>query len=439
MPNYRTEDIRNITLVGHSGAGKTTLIEALLARAGQIGEAGTIERGTTTTDHDPLEKEFKHSLDSAVASLDFEGIHLNMIDTAGFPDFRGPTLAGMAATETTAVVINAHNGVELSTRRLMRRAKQRRLCRIIVVNKIDQVGKNTLSSLVDIIREEFGPECLPVNLPAKGFTTVADCFFGTDGETDVLSLAEAHEAIIDQVVEMDDELMMKYLDGEKLTREELHDAAERALRRGHRGRELLTVDTLRGCARRIMRGITARRPHRGAHSVRHPYRATQHLGQCARRDRARTQQHRILAQKTHNGRFDTEPAGTAVQNEIHRVTEFLAHMVGRRRRYPAVAIGRRRRDTAVELGQHGLLHQLGQLVDDEGALVRVLVERHPELAVDDHLDRHRAADRLLGGSGDGLVVGVGVQAVAVVGDREQALQGGPDVVEVDVLAVQGAS
>lgn len=233
MPNYTTEDIRNITLVGHAGSGKTSLIEALLVRSGAIGEAGTIERGTTTTDHDPLEKEFQHSLDSAVASLDFEGIHLNMIDTPGFPDFRGPTLTGMAATETTAIVINAHNGVELSTRRLMRRAKQRRLCRIIVVNKIDQVGKNTLASLVDIIREEFGPECLPINLPAEGLSKVLDCFYDDDGETDILSMSEAHEAIIDQVVEVNEDLMEKYLEGEELGKEELHDAFEKALREGH--------------------------------------------------------------------------------------------------------------------------------------------------------------------------------------------------------------
>jgi elongation factor G len=232
MPNYRTEDIRNITLVGHSGSGKTTLVEALLAKSGKIGEAGTIERGTTTTDHDPLEKEYQHSLDSAIASLDFEGIHVNLIDTPGFPDFRGPTLTGMAATETTALVINAHNGIELSTRRLMRRAKRRRLCRIIVINKIDQPGVD-LTRVVNSIREEFGPECLPINLPAQGFSTVADCFFGTEGETDVFSLAEAHEAIIDQVVETNEGLMEKYLEGEELNREELHNAFEQALREGH--------------------------------------------------------------------------------------------------------------------------------------------------------------------------------------------------------------
>jgi len=232
MPNYRTEDIRNITLVGHTGSGKTTLVEALLVKSGKIGEAGTVERGTTTTDHDPLEKEFQHSLDSAIASLDYDGIHVNLVDTPGFPDFRGPTLTGMAATETTAVVINAHNGIELSTRRLMRRAKRRRLCRIIVISKMDQPGVN-LTRLVKDIREELGPECLPINLPADNFSKVKDCFFGTEGETDIFSLAEAHEAIIDQVVEVNDELMEKYLEGEELSREELHNAFEQALREGH--------------------------------------------------------------------------------------------------------------------------------------------------------------------------------------------------------------
>jgi elongation factor G len=232
MPNYRTEDIRNLTLVGHTGSGKTTLVEALLTKSGKIGEAGTIERGTTTTDHDPLEKEFQHSLDSAIASFDSEGIHVNLIDTAGFPDFRGPTLTAMAATETTAVVINAHNGIELSTRRLMRRAKRRRLCRIIVISKMDQPGVN-LTRLVKNIREEFGPECLPINLPTENYSKVKDCFFGTEGDTDVFSLAEAHEAIIDQVVEVNDDLMEKYLEGEELSRDDLHNAFEQALREGH--------------------------------------------------------------------------------------------------------------------------------------------------------------------------------------------------------------
>jgi elongation factor G len=197
-------------------------VEALLVKSGKIGEAGTIERGSTTTDHDPLEKEFQHSLDSAIASFDSDGIHVNLIDTAGFPDFRGPTLTAMAATETTAVVINAHNGIELSTRRLMRRAKRRRLCRIIVISKMDQPGVN-LTQLIKNIREEFGPECLPINLPSDDF----------EGETDIFSLAEAHEAIIDQVVEVNDDLMEKYLEGEDLSRDELHNAFEQALREGH--------------------------------------------------------------------------------------------------------------------------------------------------------------------------------------------------------------
>ncbi len=232
MPTYQTEDIRNIALIGHAGCGKTTLIEALLAKAGAIGETGSVERGSTVTDFDPLEHKYQHSLDSAIASLDFEGMHLNLIDTAGFPDFRGPTLSAMAAAETCAIVINANSGIELSTRRLIRRAKRRRLCRMIIINKIDQENVD-LKGLVREIREEFGPECLPINLPAENLSTVRDCFFHDEGETDIFSLAEAHEAILDQVVEVNDSLMEKYLEGESLTREELHDACEKALREGH--------------------------------------------------------------------------------------------------------------------------------------------------------------------------------------------------------------
>ncbi|MEE4174453.1 MAG: elongation factor G [Xanthomonadales bacterium] len=232
MAIHDTNDIRNLALVGHTGSGKTTLVEALLAATGTIGEAGTIERGNTVTDHTSLEQRYQHSLDSAIASFEFEGVHVNLIDTPGFPDFRGPALASMAAAETSAIVINAAAGIELSTRRLMRRAKRRRLCRMIIINRIDASGAD-LESLVREIQGEFGPECLPINLPSAGLSRVTDCFFEESGETDIFSLADAHEAIIDQVVEMDDELMMKYLEGEKLERQALHDAAERALRRAH--------------------------------------------------------------------------------------------------------------------------------------------------------------------------------------------------------------
>jgi len=232
MPSYRTKDIRNIALVGHSGSGKTTLAEALLVKSGAKGEAGTVERGSTTMDYDPIERKYQHSLDSALASLDYEGMHLNLIDTPGIPDFRGPTLASMTAVETTAIVVNALSGIEMSTRRLMRRAKQRRLCRMIIINRIDAEGVD-LTQLVNDLREEFGPACLPVNLPAENLTTVRDCFFHTEGDTDIFSLSEAHDAIIDQVVEVNEELMEKFLEGEELSRDELHTAFEQALREGH--------------------------------------------------------------------------------------------------------------------------------------------------------------------------------------------------------------
>ncbi len=209
--SYTTDNIRNIALAGQASAGKTTLFEALLHAGGTIQTAGSIERGTTVSDHDPLEKERRHSLGTSIASIDSGDAHINLIDTPGSPDFRGPTLSALAAVETCAIVIDATTGIAHQTRRLMDRAKQRNLCRILVVNKIDHEGID-LEGVVEALRDEFGNECLPINLPAKNGSTVVDCFFQPSGESDFSSVGDAHQHIIDQVVEINETVMGHYLD-----------------------------------------------------------------------------------------------------------------------------------------------------------------------------------------------------------------------------------
>ncbi|PKM01904.1 MAG: hypothetical protein CVV17_06415, partial [Gammaproteobacteria bacterium HGW-Gammaproteobacteria-7] len=235
----RSEQIRNVALVGHAGAGKTTLFEALLHAGGTVKSAGSVERGNTVSDSDPMEKTRGHSINSAVASIDHgadpnERVHVNLIDTPGYPDFRGPTLSALAAVETCAVVVNATAGIEHSTQRLMDYARARRLARVLIVNRIDD-DQADLALLVEQLRDAFGPECLPINLPAKGRQTVMDCFFRPDGEADFSSVADAHQRILDQVVEVDEEVMGRYLEeGEQgLSAQELHDSFEQCLRDGH--------------------------------------------------------------------------------------------------------------------------------------------------------------------------------------------------------------
>jgi elongation factor G len=232
--SYNTENIRNIALAGHAGAGKTTLFEALLHAGGVIQIQGSVERGSTQSDTDIQERTRGHSIDSCIAGIDLPHCHINLIDTAGYADFRGGTLSAFAAVETVAVVVNAANGIEHGARRMMEHARQRRLARVLVVNKIDAEGA-ALADLVDALRDEFGPECLPVNLPAQGGRQVLDCFFHQDGATDFSSLAEAHQRILDQVVEINENVMGAYLDaGEAaLSPQQLHDAFEQCLREGH--------------------------------------------------------------------------------------------------------------------------------------------------------------------------------------------------------------
>jgi elongation factor G len=228
--------IRTIALVGQAGSGKTSLAEALLAKAGAIPAAGSVERGTTVCDYTPLEKQLQHSLKLAVATFDAkveeEPTRVHMLDTPGYPDFLGHALPALAAVETAAIVINAQNGVEMMTGRFMQYAQKRGLDRLIVVNKIDAENVDC-EELLERIQQVFGKECLPLNLPAGNRSRVSDCFFAPSGEADFSSVEEAHRKLIDQVVEVDEKLMEKYLEKGEVTPEELHEPLERALREGH--------------------------------------------------------------------------------------------------------------------------------------------------------------------------------------------------------------
>ena len=232
MAKYSTESIRTVALVGHTGAGKTTLAEALLARAGAIPAPGSVEKGNTVCDFDPLEKTYKHSLNSAIVNLTWKNTHIHLIDTPGSPDFMGQALGALAAVETAVIVVNAETGIQLATDRMLKGAAKRGLCRMIVVNRIDAENAD-LPALLERIRQSVGRECLPINLPAKGGTAVVDCFFNPDGEADFSSVKEAHSALVDQVVEVDEALMAKYLEQGEVAPEQLHAPFEKALRDGH--------------------------------------------------------------------------------------------------------------------------------------------------------------------------------------------------------------
>ncbi|MDP3511866.1 MAG: elongation factor G [Sulfuritalea sp.] len=237
MANYSTESIRALALVGHGGAGKTTLAEALLFKAGAINAKGSVEKGSSVCDFDPQEKTAGHSLNSAMVNFAAEGVHIHLIDTPGYPDFAGQAVAALAGVETAIVVINAQTGIELATERMMRAAQARGLARMIVINKIDADNVD-LPGLVNQIRERFGKECLLLDLPAQGRQDVVEVLEHDGGRGDVTSdfdsIAHAHRELIDQLVEEDESLLARYLEeGADPAAQELHAPFEKALRAGH--------------------------------------------------------------------------------------------------------------------------------------------------------------------------------------------------------------
>jgi len=233
MPKFHTASIRAVALVGHGGAGKTTLAEALLQHAGAIAVAGSVERGSTVCDFDAQEKAAGHSLSSSLVNFAWEDVHVHVVDTPGYPDFAGQAMAALAGVDTALVVINAQTGIELMTERMMRAAANRGLARMIVINKIDAENLD-LPGLIADIRERFGPACKFLDLPTPDHGKVVEVMEHASGEADIDSVEHAHRELIDQLVEEDESLMERYLeDGRDPNAGELHAPFEKALREGH--------------------------------------------------------------------------------------------------------------------------------------------------------------------------------------------------------------
>lgn len=231
MANYTTKDIRNIALTGSQGAGKTTLVEAMLNTSGEIGHIGTVEEGTTVCDFDELEKEYAHGIDSSVVHFDHKGAHINVIDTPGSPGFYGKSVSAIPAVETQIIMIDASAGIDTMTRKLIALGRERELPQVILINKTDH--GDDLAALLDNIQSTFGGVCRPVNLPTDGGKSVIDCFQNSSGESDLGDVESFHTGIIDQVVEVDDELMEAYLEQGEVSPDQLHGPFEAALRQGH--------------------------------------------------------------------------------------------------------------------------------------------------------------------------------------------------------------
>lgn len=232
MPAYTTADIRNVLLAGHGQAGKTTLIDAMLFAAGMTGRKGSTLDGSSFSDFEKDEKERKHSIYSSLLYLDHQGKRINLIDSPGSSDLIGGAMSCLPAVETMMCVINAQAGIEVVARRMMEAAIENNLPRVIVINKLD-LPELDLPALVSRVQEIFGPECLPVNLPASGGKAVVNCLENRSGDSDILSVQQCHTAIVEQIVELEEQLMENYLAGEEPDIASLHGVFERAVDQGH--------------------------------------------------------------------------------------------------------------------------------------------------------------------------------------------------------------
>ncbi len=247
MQMVATEQIRNVVFVGHNGNGKTSLAEALLYRAGALERPGTVERGNTVMDHDDEERQRQQSLALSVATFEWRGHKINLIDTPGHADYLGDALMGMSVADLAVFVIDGVAGVQAQDIELWRHADAAGLPRLVFINKLDREHASHATALAGVQRA-FGSHLDPVELPIGeqlGFHGVVDvltdrAFLYDSGHAEPApipeELAEAerteHEHLVEEVIEMDDELLEQYLEGSEPSPEKLerllHDAVDEA-------------------------------------------------------------------------------------------------------------------------------------------------------------------------------------------------------------------
>lgn len=238
MKKYASENLRNVALIAHGGAGKTSLAEAMLYTAKAINRLGKIEAGNTTTDYDPDEIKRQVTINTALAPLEWSGTKVNLLDTPGYFDFIGDVLGALRVADGAVVVVCAVSGVEVGTEKMWSYADELKLPRIIFMNKLDRENADFGRTLAQL-QQYFGLSIAPLQLPIgkeDGFNGVVDLIarkaylFGEEGlevreeeiPADLQEEADTlREKLIEAVVESDDELLLKYLEGEPLDPEEI--------------------------------------------------------------------------------------------------------------------------------------------------------------------------------------------------------------------------
>jgi elongation factor G len=244
------ENIRNVALVGHGGSGKTSLAEALLYVTGVTTRQGSVDQGTTLLDFDPEEQDRKISLGLAVASVEWKGHRINVIDTPGYADFSGDARVALRAADLALFVVSAVDGVEVQTEILWKVAGDEGIPRAFFITKLDR-ERASFSRVLAQLRDSFGKRVAPVQVPigeeanisglvrvvsGKAFTYGPNDRTGTVSDTtppEVKELVEeTHNSLIESVVETDDDLMEKYFEGQEPSAEVIVSTVHRGMLEG---------------------------------------------------------------------------------------------------------------------------------------------------------------------------------------------------------------